>query len=100
MATETLTATAETAPIVTLPAQVKVNGGDALGTTCTLFAEGESREYGDFRDDIIRDGFAVVKGAVPRDRANDYADRMHQWLEDLYVAVSALSIAPRRSTWH
>lgn len=85
MATETLTTAAapDTAPTVTMPAQIKVNGGDALGTTCTLFTKGEQHQYGDFRDDIIRDGLAVVKAAVPRERADNYADRFHQWLEDL-----------------
>jgi hypothetical protein len=42
--------------------------------------------YGDFRDDLIRDGFAVVKGAIPRERADTYADKMFTWLEDLYVS--------------
>jgi hypothetical protein len=53
-------------------------------TTCTLFLRGEERpQYGDFRDDLIRDGFAVVKGAIPRDRADGYADKMYSFLEDL-----------------
>jgi hypothetical protein len=42
--------------------------------------------YGDFRDDLIRDGFAVVKGAIPRERADTYATKMFTWLEDLYVS--------------
>lgn len=50
-----------------------------------LFLRGAKEEtlFGDFRDDLQRDGFAVVKGAVPRERADKYADQMFQWLEDL-----------------
>lgn len=52
--------------------------------TSKLFLRGAKEEaFGDFRDDLLRDGFAVVKGAVPRERADDYADQMFQWLEDL-----------------
>ncbi|KAI9661855.1 MAG: hypothetical protein M1821_009094 [Bathelium mastoideum] len=32
--------------------------------------------------DLQRDGYAVVKGAVPEDHAANYVDRMHKWLED------------------
>jgi hypothetical protein len=50
-----------------------------------LFLRGAKEEaaFGDFRDDLQRDGFAVVKGAVPRERADKYAEQMFQWLEDL-----------------
>lgn len=50
-----------------------------------LFLRGAKEEssFGDFRDDLQRDGFAVVKGAVPRERADGYAEQMFQWLEDL-----------------
>ena len=39
--------------------------------------------YGDWRDDLARDGYVVVKGAVPRDRALQYGDEMLTYLEDL-----------------
>jgi hypothetical protein len=50
-----------------------------------LFLRGAKEEsaFGDFRDDLQRDGFAVVKGAVPRENADKYAEQMFQWLEDL-----------------
>jgi hypothetical protein len=53
--------------------------------TSKLFLRGakEEESFGDFRDDLLRDGFAVVKGAVPRERADNYAEDMFQWLEDL-----------------
>jgi hypothetical protein len=50
-----------------------------------LFLRGAKDEssFGDFRDDLQNNGFAVVKGAVPRERADQYAEQMFQWLEDL-----------------
>jgi hypothetical protein len=37
--------------------------------------------FGDFRDDLARDGVAVIKGAIPRDRALGYRDAAFKWLE-------------------
>jgi hypothetical protein len=48
-----------------------------------LFLRGAEETFGDFRDDLKRDGYAVIKGAVPKDRADKYAEQMIQWLEDL-----------------
>jgi hypothetical protein len=45
--------------------------------------DGVQPTYGDFRDDLIRDGYAVIKGAIPRERADKYADAMYSWLEGL-----------------
>ncbi|RAK88023.1 hypothetical protein BO79DRAFT_149426 [Aspergillus costaricaensis CBS 115574] len=47
-----------------------------------LFAGGVDAKYGDFRDDLLRDGYAVVKQAVPREKALAYSDEIFQWLED------------------
>ncbi|KAH4215826.1 hypothetical protein HBI70_236410 [Parastagonospora nodorum] len=43
--------------------------------------DGSPTSYGDWRDDLARDGYAVVKGAIPREKADDYANRMYSWLE-------------------
>lgn len=48
-----------------------------------LFEKGNEFEYGDFRDDLLRDGFTVIKGAIPRERADAYAEQMYTWLENL-----------------
>ncbi|KAH7046740.1 hypothetical protein B0J12DRAFT_756772 [Macrophomina phaseolina] len=45
-----------------------------------IFAK-DGTSYGDWRDDLIRDGYAVVKGAIPRDRAEQYGDEMMTYLE-------------------
>jgi hypothetical protein len=47
-----------------------------------LFAQ-EGVQYGDWRDDIVRDGYAVVKGAIPLDQANKYSDDILSYLENL-----------------
>ena len=48
-----------------------------------LKMDGTDRVFGDWRDDLIRDGFAVIKGAIPRERAEKYGDQMYSWLEGL-----------------
>lgn len=48
----------------------------------------KAEPYGDFRDDLSRDGFAVIRGAIPRERADQYADKMFTYLEELQVSVS------------
>lgn len=60
---------------------------ESLATTLTastrLRVDGTDPVYGDWRDDLLRDGFAVIKGAIPRERADKYADAMYSWLEGL-----------------
>lgn len=51
--------------------------------THKLFTRGPDHKYGDFRDGLIRDGYAVIKGAIPRERADQYAEEFHKFLEDL-----------------
>lgn len=55
----------------------------ASSNTAPLKLDGTDSTFGDWRDDLIRDGFAVVKGAVPRQRADKYAEAMYSWLESL-----------------
>lgn len=45
--------------------------------------DGSPTNYGDFRDSLNRDGYAVVKGAVPLDRARKYANEFVSYLEGL-----------------
>lgn len=45
--------------------------------------DGVAANFGDWRDDLLRDGYAIVKGAIPRDRADGYANAMYDWLEGL-----------------
>jgi hypothetical protein len=47
-----------------------------------LFSE-PGTTYGDWRDDLVRDGYAVVKGAIPRERADQYGEEIMSYLENL-----------------
>lgn len=47
-----------------------------------LFSE-KGVTYGDFRDDLLRDGYVVVKGAIPRERVDEYGEEMMSYLETL-----------------
>lgn len=81
-ATSTTTTTTTTTAKPTLPPPV-VEYIPTANPTHKLFTRGPSHRYGDFRDDLIRDGYAVIKGAIPRERADNYANQFHQFLEDL-----------------
>jgi hypothetical protein len=45
--------------------------------------DGTDANFGDWRDDLARDGYAVIKSAIPKERAEKYADQMYSWLEGL-----------------
>lgn len=38
--------------------------------------------YGDFRDDLVKDGYAVIP-AIDQKRAAEYAGMFHSYIEDL-----------------
>jgi hypothetical protein len=61
----------------TTPITLTASDGDAMKV------DGTDATYGDWRDDLARDGYAVIKGAIPRERADMYADKMYSWLEGL-----------------
>lgn len=69
----TTTTTIESTPAIVASAPVerrlKIDGSDPL--------------YGDFRDDLVRDGYAIIKGAIPSEKLGSYADRMYSLLEGL-----------------
>ena len=37
--------------------------------------------YGDFRDELARNGFCVVPGILSQEKCDHYIDRMYTWLE-------------------
>ena len=55
----------------------------ATPTGQRMAVDGKPTNFGDFRDDLNRDGYAVIKGAVPRDRADAYSDKFYSYLEGL-----------------
>ncbi|KAF4634251.1 hypothetical protein G7Y89_g3856 [Cudoniella acicularis] len=40
-----------------------------------------TQKHGDWRDDLFTHGYAIIKNAVPEDRAAGYLESMTQWLE-------------------
>ncbi|XP_014552322.1 hypothetical protein COCVIDRAFT_41501 [Bipolaris victoriae FI3] len=59
----------------TVPVTLKAVGENSMRI------DGSKTNYDDWRDDLARDGYAVVKGAIPKERADAYANRMYEWLE-------------------
>ena len=57
--------------------------GLKVSTSGAMRMDGTDHGFGDFRDDLSRDGFAVVKGAIAKEKALEYADKMYSWLENL-----------------
>ncbi|TPX08024.1 uncharacterized protein E0L32_010224 [Thyridium curvatum] len=64
MATETITADSTAGSL-----NLKARGSRML-------MDGTDPKFGDWRDDLLRDGYAVIKGAIPEDRALQYADKI------------------------
>ena len=38
--------------------------------------------YGDFRDDLVKDGFAIIQAIEPK-KAAEHAENFHKYMEDL-----------------
>jgi hypothetical protein len=43
--------------------------------------------YGDFRDDLATQGFAVVKGAIPPERAQQYQQSAFEWMKSFDPSI-------------
>lgn len=78
----TTTTTKQVQETQALPPSIKIAPRSA---NAALKVDGTDPTFGDWRDDLVRDGFAVIKGAIPRERADQYADQMYSWLEGLYA---------------
>ncbi|RAH57099.1 MFS transporter [Aspergillus piperis CBS 112811] len=51
--------------------------------------------YGDFRDDFFRDGYAVIKGVLSKERASEYQSEALTWLESFGLGFDRND----KSTW-
>lgn len=40
-----------------------------------------NEKYGDWREDLFQNGYAIIKGAVSRENAAGYVEEMTKWLE-------------------
>lgn len=68
------------------------------GPQLGMALDGRPTNYNDFRDQLNRDGYAVIKGAVPRDRAVKYADKFLSYLEGLYAVTFPLKSLQEEKT--
>jgi hypothetical protein len=69
-------------PAATKPALVVESAAPKPAGPSKFFAQPDAK-YGDWRDDLARDGYVVVKAAIPRERADKYANDMFEFLETL-----------------
>lgn len=60
------------------PETMRVRGVEA--SDCLDFSG--KTHYGDFRDDLVKDGFVVIK-AIDAKKAAEHADAFHTYMEDL-----------------
>lgn len=50
------------------------------GTTDILSSQADTKvPFGDWRDDFFKDGYHVIRGAIPRERADAYRERALDW---------------------
>lgn len=54
-----------------------------------------NQHFGDWRDDLARDGFVVLKGAVPKEKALGYRQSFFDWIEKWGMGFDQKN----RSTW-
>ena len=71
-----MSAITETAVAQATPSSITV-------ATQAMKIDGTDPTYGDWRDDLIRDGYAVIKGAIPQERVEQYASQMYNLVESL-----------------
>jgi len=50
-------------------------------TTPVLNVLDKDTTYGDFRDDLARDGYCVIKNVISQEKAAQTVDQIHEWLE-------------------
>ncbi|GAA5894046.1 hypothetical protein JCM6882_007970 [Rhodosporidiobolus microsporus] len=64
-----------------IPAAVPLKGGSAPAPSTGHTIELSPSTYGDFRDELRDQGFAIIRGAVDPKRALEYRERAYGWIE-------------------
>ncbi|KIW88822.1 uncharacterized protein Z519_10306 [Cladophialophora bantiana CBS 173.52] len=54
----------------------------ATQTEGRMHLDGRPTNYGDFRDELNENGYVVIEGAIPRERADKYADEFLSYMEN------------------
>lgn len=55
----------------------------------------QQNQHGDWRDDFFRDGYVVIKGVIPKERAQQYQGDALTWLESFGLGFDRND----KSTW-
>lgn len=79
-----MSSTSTTTTTTEILAQGQLKTGTVLKPQQTGYrmqVDGSDPAFYNWRDDLVRDGYAIVNGAVPAERALRYADQMYSLLE-------------------
>lgn len=52
-----------------------------VGGENTLLSSQINQTFGDWRDDFFKKGYIVIKGAIPRERADAYREKAIDWFQ-------------------
>ena len=55
----------------------------SVGRAGRMKLDGQPTNFGDWRDELNVNGYAVIKGAIPRERAEAYSDKFYSYIEGL-----------------
>lgn len=52
-----------------------------MGSYDTEHQLNTSETYGDWRDQLVEDGYVIIKGVISQEKADHYLNSMFEWLE-------------------
>jgi len=85
----TLTAYSNAHPRTTMVNESKTHeSASTVRSTPVLDCLDPKAQYGDFRDDLNRDGYAVIKGVLPVQKCEEYIDQIQEWLESFNLGYN------------
>ncbi|PYH78429.1 hypothetical protein BO82DRAFT_435041 [Aspergillus uvarum CBS 121591] len=77
------------------PARIDTPEATPVAPTKLQSSQTQATQYGDFRDEFFRNGYAVIKGALTPERAKEYQSRALDWLESFGLGFDRND----KSTW-
>jgi hypothetical protein len=77
------------------PSRIEAATGTSIHCKPLSRDNSQRTETGDWRDDFFRDGFAVIKNTIPKDRAQKYQSDALTWLESFGLGFNRED----KSTW-
>ncbi|RAK80590.1 MFS transporter [Aspergillus fijiensis CBS 313.89] len=77
------------------PSRIDTPEATPVASTKLQSSQNPKPQYGDFRDEFFRNGYAVIKGALTPERAQEYQSRALDWLESFGLGFDRHD----KSTW-